>query len=242
MSLYDGWTGDMSDHLSVEDPQIAAVLAAAAAPAEAPLPGEAAALAAFRHAHQPARRLRVLHPADNLKLFAAALCGGVVMVSGVAAAATGTLPLVGSHHASHAHPTKVHQPADGTDETGDVGGTDTGGNGHGSEISDLAHTPGLTGVEKGQTICTAASAGKCQAGTHGKSGDATHGKSGDATHGKSGDATHGKSGDATHGKSGDATHGKSGDATHGKSGDATHGKSGALNSHGPATSGSPHGS
>jgi hypothetical protein len=175
---------------------VAAVLAAATAPAEAPLPGEAAALAAFRHSHRSPRRLRLLRPADNLKLFAATLCGGVVIASGVAAAATGTMPLV-NHHSSHAHPANGHSTTNGT--AGDTSSEDTSGGTSADEpgaqgkhqgpaVSDLAHTPGLTGVDKGQAVCATASDSQCQAGTHG-SAAGTHSKSDAGTHGKSTGAT-----------------------------------------------------
>ena len=35
-----GWTGEMNENMHVDDPAVAAVLAAAAAPAEGPVPGE----------------------------------------------------------------------------------------------------------------------------------------------------------------------------------------------------------
>src|SRR4051812_4503417 len=213
----------MTDRMHVEDPLVAAVLAAAAAPAEAPMPGEAEALAAFREMHRPTRRLHVIRPSENLKLFAAALCGGVVMISGAAAAATGTLPVVGSSHSSHPHVTKSHAPEsddqDATEtDTEDTQGTedsqgtadapDTEGSGtdqgKGSEISTLTHS--LPQGHKGSAVCTVASEGKCQAGQHGQSDATTHGKS-DASHGQDDATTHGKADAATHGQADAATHG-----------------------------------
>lgn len=74
------------------DPRVADVLAAAAAPTEpGPLPGEAAALAAFRSAvPTPHRRTRMLPSIKAAAL--AATAAGALLTGGVAAAATGTLP------------------------------------------------------------------------------------------------------------------------------------------------------
>jgi hypothetical protein len=89
------------DALTSDDPALAALLAAAGAPADAgPLPGEAEALAAFRAAngqplagvgHRP-RRARRATGRTSLRLAAAALTGSVVLAGGLAAAATGSLP------------------------------------------------------------------------------------------------------------------------------------------------------
>lgn len=241
----------MTENTHVDDPRVAAVLAAAAAPAEAPLPGEAAALEAFRSAHHVPRRLRLMSlKSDNAKLVAAAVFGGAVVLSGAAAAATGALPLGhnSSHHPnSHANPhaTASHAP-DGSDsqdstDTGTTGSVSTldQNQGKGSAISQLSHS--ITGGHKGKTICIVASQGHCHAaqpsGTtvhgksalpHGKSGQ-SHGQSGATTHGQSGQS-HGQSGATTHGQSGATTHGKSGQS-HGQSGATTHGNSAQASGH-----------
>ena len=113
----------------------------------------------------------MIRPGESAKLFAAAIFGGVVVISGAAAAATGSLPLVQSgHHSSHAP--KVHTP-DANDDQGDSQGDDTEDtttatngapdstgpsaasttpdSGKGSQISQLAHS--LPQGHKGQTIC-----------------------------------------------------------------------------------------
>jgi hypothetical protein len=224
----------MTDYMHADDPAVAAVLAAAAAPAEGPVPGEAAALAAYRSVHHPHRRLRMSRFSEKAKLIAAAVFGGVVVISGVATAATGSLPLV-SHGHSHPHPATSHAP-DGTDDdqSGDVGSTDdttgtttdtTGtdqNSGKGSAVSTLTHS--LPQGHKGPAVCTLASNGKCQAGQHGQAGSDTHGKS-DQSQGKNDATTHDKAG-GSHGKS-DQSQGKN-DATsttHGQSG-GSHGQSG----------------
>jgi hypothetical protein len=69
------------------DPRVATVLAAAAAAAEVPLPGEAAAAAAFRRVH--ARRLRRPRLSVTGRVAVAGGLGGLLMAGGVAAAATG---------------------------------------------------------------------------------------------------------------------------------------------------------
>ncbi|HEU5035257.1 MAG TPA: hypothetical protein VFT62_10955 [Mycobacteriales bacterium] len=175
----------MNDRMHLDDPMVAAVLAAAKAPAEAPLPGEAAALAAFREVHQPARRKRSMRARENVKLLAAAVFGGVVMVSGVATAAVGHVPLVHSNSHANSHATTSHQKStdDGNDTTDDnttqpstTSSTDS--NAHGVQVSGTAHETSVTGRNRGADVCQVASAGKCQpnAGTdttaHGKSATA----------------------------------------------------------------------
>jgi hypothetical protein len=189
MDPLDGWTGDMTDHLDL-DPLVGGLLMAATAPAEAPLPGERAALAAFRAVHPPVRKLRLLRPTANLKLMAAALGGGAVMVTGVAAAATGTLPLVGSGHSHHSQTPRIHpgtvQPTHGAHAHSPSQTTTGNGNhakpadptgtgqGQGSTISRLAHSPAPTDVPKGRTLCTAASQAKCHAHSQGTPGTPGH--------------------------------------------------------------------
>jgi hypothetical protein len=191
----NGWTGDMNDRMHLDDQMVAAVLAAAKAPAEAPLPGEAAALAAFREVHQPARRKRSMRARENVKLLAAAVFGGVVMVSGVATAAVGHVPLVHPNSNANTHATSHQQQgsddATDTDETTTTTTTTTSttDNGKGSEISQIARDHTLTGRAHGAAVCQAASTnnahpdGACKAGQDNGQSDATHGQS-DATHGQ----------------------------------------------------------
>lgn len=179
------------DRMRSSDPMVVAVLTAASAPAEAPLPGEAAALAAFRRAHLPSRRARFVHSLVRAKVGALAVAGGVVLASGVATAATGNLPVVASltghnHSSSHGtgpdshagnHPaTKgqsgVHETTAGApdgipDPRHDArpgGETASGTHGNGAAVSSTATTTTATGVDKGQTICSTASGDKCRAG------------------------------------------------------------------------------
>jgi hypothetical protein len=201
----------MNDHVHIEDPRVQAVLAAAAAPAEAPLPGEAAALAAYREVHPPIRRNRPMRIRENAKLLAAALFGGVVMASGVATAATGGGFLVSHDHTPKSHaPAVTQQDGDNEDATNDVedsnadsntadsntadANTDNTNNDKGAAVSDLARTTD-PGKGHGAAVCTLASAGKCQSGTHGQSDATTHGKAHQGQ-GQSGD-THGNPSDTT---------------------------------------------
>ena len=220
----------MNDHMHVDDPAVAAVLAAAAAPAEGPVPGEAAALAVFRSVHHPHRRFSMARFSDKAKLIAAAVFGGVVVISGAATAATGHVPLV-SH--GHSHST----PQTPSDNQGDNQGEDTGtttdttdtpdtntndNNGQGSTISDLAKTT-APGPGHGRTVCTQASGGKCHTG--GQSNATTHGKAhqntNSSTHRQNTATTHGKA----HANTNSSTHRQNTATTHGKAA-LPHGKSG----------------
>lgn len=229
----DGWTGEMNDNMHVDDPAVAAVLAAAAAPAEGPVPGEAAALTAFRSVHHPRRRFGMPRYSEKAKLIAAAVFGGVVVISGAATAATGSLPLV-SHGHQHSHPTPQNPSDNQGDDTGDdTGTTDTtdtpdtttndtntnDNNGQGSSISDLAKTT-APGPDHGKTVCKMASDSKCvtqgQSAGHRQNGSDTHGN---ATHPNTNSLSHRQNtshSTTPHGQSG-LTHGKS-SLTHGKSG------------------------
>src|SRR3954469_4920894 len=181
----DGWTSEMNDHTHIDDPAVAAVLAAAAAPAEGPVPGEAQALVAFRSVYQPHRGVRMSRFSDKAKLIAAAIFGGVVVISGAAGAATGSLPLV-SHGHSHSHPTpaSTHSPDADDNEDGDSTDASTPdspdanqsdpNNDHGKAVSDAAHN--APKGHKGSTVCKVASDGKCKAGENGQSTATTHGK------------------------------------------------------------------
>ena len=157
------------------DPRLAAVFAAAHAPAELPLPGEDAALAAYRKA-EGRSWFSVRLGARPAQMIAAALFGGVFVAGGIATAATGSLPFSGGaqHHARTVQAPAAGDPADGTDGT--QGGVQTG-DGESASSTDQTDTggPGTPGhpavlgsVQKGIDTCTAASQGKCRAGQHGK--------------------------------------------------------------------------
>lgn len=213
----------MNENMHVDDPAVAAVLAAAAAPAEGPVPGEAAALAAFRSVHHPRRRFGMPRYSEKAKLIAAAVFGGVVVISGAATAATGSLPLV-SHGHQHSHPTP-QTPGAGDDQSGDtgddVGTTDTTDTpdtptpdashpaNHGNDVSTVAHN---TDGAKGQTVCATASEQRCV--LKGQSGD-SHAQNDAATHGKA----HQNTTSLSHRNTSHSTtpHGKS-TLPHGKSG------------------------
>ena len=152
------------------DPRLAAVFSAAKAPAELPVPGEAAALTAYRKLDGRSW-FSIRMGARPAQMIAAALFGGLVVAGGVATAATGSLPLVGGHqpHATHVQAPATQDSTDATDATAADDGstsatdlTDTGGPGTGG------HPAALGSVQKGIDTCTAASKGKCRAGQHGK--------------------------------------------------------------------------
>ena len=137
------------------DPRLAAVFAAARAPAELPLPGESAALTAYRKA-QGKSWFRLGN--RSAYLIAGSLFSGVVFAGSVAAAATGAMPLpiVGAHHQASA-------PAAGsTDNTATTGSTEPTSAG---DVTDSAG-PGTSGhpaaqptvpgsVAKGAATCAA---------------------------------------------------------------------------------------
>jgi hypothetical protein len=155
------------------DPRLAALFAAAAAPAELPVPGETEALAVYRRS--PGKSwFTVRVGARPAQMVAAALFGGVLVAGGVATAATGSLPIVGHHRTAPASPSQDHQTGavdagtDGTatDTTDDTATAGPGSAGHPSV------PPTLGSVAKGAETCTAASKGMCQAGQHGKAASA----------------------------------------------------------------------
>ena len=210
MEREDGWTGEMNDHTHIDDPAVAAVLAAAAAPAEGPVPGEAAALAAFRSVYQPHRGARMSRFSEKAKLIAAAVFGGVVVISGAATAATGSLPIV-SHGHSHPTPASTHSPDANDDDQGtDVeDSTDTStsdstdanqsdpNNDHGKAVSDAAHN--APKGHKGSVVCKVASDNKCKAGQdHGQNNADTHGQA----HVNTNSLTHRQNTQTTHGSAG----------------------------------------
>jgi hypothetical protein len=182
----DSWGADELDALLARpgDGPVARILAAAAAPAQAgPLPGEDAAIAAFRKAFsgQP----HVLGGRTSQRAAAAVLAGGLVLSGGAAAA--GVLPGAMQQTAkdmfarvgvtvpgpkAHTTPgTTTPVPAVSPEPT--AGGPGASSSGNGSDVSDLAHSTTATGVDKGAALSSAASDGKSQAGQHGNPGGVT---------------------------------------------------------------------
>lgn len=183
----------MRDHIAREttDARVAALLAAAAAPAERPVPGEAEALDAFRlamcsPADHPRRRMQ---SRTTAKLAAAAALSAMSLVGGgYAVAATGTLPGAAQQVARDALGTvgvTVPGPADQAAEATATRGSSveakaaaeakqaeataeatatTEANAHGQAVSGLATTTTLTGAEKGAAISDLASGGKSRPG------------------------------------------------------------------------------
>jgi hypothetical protein len=104
------------------DPRVRQLLAAAAAPAEpaGPLPGEDEALAVFRTAPQPTRRMTTLRPRVAKAAVAAAI-RTCVWLTGVGAAAAGVLPSAVQETVSEwLEPIGVSVPAgEGADDGGD---------------------------------------------------------------------------------------------------------------------------
>lgn len=150
---------------------------------------------------------------EKAKLIAAAVFGGVVVISGAAGAATGSLPLV-SHGHSHPAPATSHTPDGTSDDQGDVqdstdtstSSTDTttnsdnANNDHGSLVSSTAHN--APQGHKGPAVCAVASNNKCKAGQqHGQNDATTHGKAGTNTNA----TTHRQNTATTHGQAGTNT-------------------------------------
>lgn len=182
----------MRDHdADTTDPRVASLLAAVAAPAEAPVPGEAAALAAFRAAmaspsHLPRRRMQTRTTA---KLAAATALGAMTFLGGgYAVAATDTLPGAAAQAAFEAVGVAVRgtqeQAADAADASATRGRSaeakaaadarkapeaeptepESTTSGKGAAVSELATSTELTGVDKGAAVSDLASDGKSRAG------------------------------------------------------------------------------
>ncbi|HEX6935518.1 MAG TPA: hypothetical protein VF227_03265, partial [Actinomycetes bacterium] len=190
----------MRDHIAREttNARVVALLTAAAAPAERPVPGEAEALDAFRlamcsPADHPRRRMQ---SRTTAKLAAAAALSALSLVGGgYAVAATGTLPGAAQQVARDALGTvgvTVPGPADQAAEPTATRGSSaeakaaaeakqaeataeatTEANAHGKAVSGLATTTTLTGAEKGAAISELASGGKSRAGEDEASAAAT---------------------------------------------------------------------
>lgn len=191
-------------HDDVLDETVRSLLAAAAAPTEpGPVPGEAAALAAFRASQAAPRRSLVLTYLASFKTAVAAALGtGVLLTAGVGAAAAGSLPGAAQDTASELL-SKVGVTVPGADGHS-AGNADQRGRSEdaaaqtgadtedskGSVVSEFAKDADLQGVEKGAAISDRASGGTSQAGEHGQAGD-EHGKAGDE-HGKTGEEAKGE--------------------------------------------------
>ena len=173
--------------------RVRSLLTAAAAPTEpGPQPGESLALAAFRAAH-PQERTRMLSRINPVRA-ALTTSAAALLLTGSLAAAAGALPgaaqdtahemlakigvtVPGPNEASDGHP-------DGRGSSGDTEDTTTSdeetttedeSRGKGSEVSELATNPDLTGIEKGAAVSALASGGSSQAGQHGSAADAPGG-------------------------------------------------------------------
>jgi hypothetical protein len=165
------------------DQRVAALLSAAAAPTEhGPVPGEEAAIAAFRAADQTAssRRSRMFRHPRPLKIAAAAAMGtGVLLAGGLAPAASGSLPGAAQETAREML-SKFGVTVPGPDEHSS-GHTDERGKsaeakeaaenqGKGDEVSELARDTDATGADKGAEISEYASQGRSHAGENGEDG------------------------------------------------------------------------
>ena len=174
--------------------RVAAVLSAAAAPTEhGPVPGEEAAMAAFRAARQTesSRRFRMFRHVSPLKAAGAAALGtGVLLVGGIAPVASGMLPgaaqetaremlsrfgvtVPGPDEHSSGHADQRGKSADAKDAAGtggDASETATDKQGKGDAVSDLARNTDATGADKGAEISEHASEGRSHAGENGDGG------------------------------------------------------------------------
>jgi hypothetical protein len=161
----------MTDRIPPVDPLLAAVLAAAVAPAEAPLPGEEAALHAFREAHPAPAPSR---PRRTFALLSASLLGTVVLAGGVAAAAGGLpfggsqrpidAPAVPGHNPGSRSPAPLPTPDRGSQPqpSADPAGGDEG---RGDAVTGVARTHSSPGRDRGDTVCDTASEGACASAT-----------------------------------------------------------------------------
>jgi len=99
--------------------------------------------------------------------FAGSLPGAAQDVASAMLAKVGvSVPGPNSHAGDH--PNVRGQSGEATSETSSEPTEDASPSGKGSEISDLATSTDLTGVDKGAAISTLASGGKSQAGQHGQ--------------------------------------------------------------------------
>jgi hypothetical protein len=165
--------------------RVAALLSAAAAPTEhGPVPGEEAAMAAFRAAHQTAssRRSRMFRHPRPIKIAAAAAMGtGVLLAGGLAPVASGSLPGAAQETAREML-SKFGVTVPGPDEHSSGRADERGksaeakeaaeNQGKGDEVSELARNTDATGADKGAEISEFASEGRSHAGENGNGGSA----------------------------------------------------------------------
>jgi hypothetical protein len=157
------------------DQRVLELLAVAAAPDEpGPVPGEAAALSAFRAAHPVRPDSRALRPRRTAArtLAAAAVGAGVLLTGGMAAAATGSLPAQAQQQA-HTILARVgvSVPSGPAQHTGQHGSSKAPHNGQASSGSATPdNQPGSAGSH-GAAVSAGASNGHSHAGEHGQHGN-----------------------------------------------------------------------
>jgi hypothetical protein len=170
----------MRDHVArPRDRRVAVLLAAAAAPAERPVPGEGPVLAAYRDAMAlaPASPRSRMQSRTTVKLAAASAIGALSLLGGgYAVAATGSLPGAAQQTAKDALANvgvTVPGPADAAAEetatreggaTAGTAATGTESSAKGDAVSDLATTTDLEGADKGAAASGPASDGRSKAG------------------------------------------------------------------------------
>jgi hypothetical protein len=190
------------------DERVVSLLEAAAAPTEpGPLPGEAAALAAFRASQPTPRRSSMLTSITSVKTaFAATLGTGVLLTGGVGMAAAGALP-DGAQDTASEMLAKVGVSVPGAAEvavadarkeksTSDEQATEAElppASDKGQEIAELARSTELEGAEKGAAVSDLASEGKSRAG---EDHEATDGSGARVDGGAVADEKRAQSGDA----------------------------------------------
>jgi hypothetical protein len=185
--------GERDSQTPASHEQVAALLSAAAAPTEhGPVPGEEAAMAAFRAAHQTAssRRSRMFRHPRPLKIAAAAAMGtGVLLAGGLAPVASGSLPgaaqetaremlsrfgvtVPGPDEHSSGHTDGRGKSAEAREAAGSEGSKDEAADnqGKGDEVSELARNTDATGADKGAAVSGYASQGRSHAGENGDDG------------------------------------------------------------------------
>ena len=164
----------MRERITHPDGRVQAVLAAAAAPAERPVPGEADALAAFRAVMAADRPRSSMH--RTTKLAAAAALSVLTLSGGGYAMASTTLPEQAADQAKAAlaavglvdegpsekagdHPadSATTHTASTTSDDAAADAADPAANDHGKAVSELATTTTLTGRDKGKAISELAS-------------------------------------------------------------------------------------
>ena len=176
------------------DPRVRELFAAAAAPVEttSSLPGEEEALAAFHtSARRTTRSSRLSGAVSGKTAVAAAISAGMLLTSGIGAAAAGILPGPAQQTASSVLKTVgISVPAgEGTDRNGrsdqtpgdraDKNANPRGSEGaemppaadHGNQVSETAKNTTADGADKGRDVAGVASDGRAKSGDHGSAGE-----------------------------------------------------------------------